>query len=45
MKSTATRCDRIVALIDDCLAEYDGAVTAQRRALDGPEAGPQECVR
>ena len=37
MSTTTSRCDQIIALIDSCLAEFDGAVTAQRRAADGPE--------
>ena len=45
MSSSASRCDRIIALIDSCLAEYEGAVTAQRRAADGPETGPEERIR
>jgi hypothetical protein len=29
MNTGATRCDRIIALIDACLAEVEGASTAQ----------------
>ena len=28
MSTTTARCDRIIALIDDCLADYDAALSS-----------------
>ena len=38
MSTTSSRCDRIIALIDDCLAGYDFRLSV---SADGPDAMSQ----
>jgi hypothetical protein len=41
MRSTTARCDRIIDLIDACLADYDRSVTG----VPGRPASPRPAVR